>query len=254
MGKVALYDDFSLDYDRFVDWPQRLAKELPFFLRLFSENGVKRVLDAACGTGHHALALARLGYEVVGADLSEAMVGRARANAAQVGVEVTFIQAGFGEFGEKVGDGFQTVICLGNSLPHLLSEEALRAALLDMRQIMEPKGLLIVQNRNYDRVWEKRERFMPLVAHKEGEEEWLFFRLMDFHPERLTFNLVTFHKEGGEWGYKVRATELRPIFKKEMEALLPLSGFEGVQFYGGYDFSPFDRERSEDLVVVARRN
>jgi 2-polyprenyl-3-methyl-5-hydroxy-6-metoxy-1,4-benzoquinol methylase len=165
MGKVALYHDFSLDYDRFVDWPQRLAQELPFFLRLFSENEVKRVLDAACGTGHHALALARLGYEVVGADLSEAMIGRAQANAAQVGVKVPFIQAGFGEFREKVGDGFQAVICLGNSLPHLLSEAALRAALLDMRQILKPKGLLIVQNRNYDRVWGRRERFMPLVAH-----------------------------------------------------------------------------------------
>ena len=25
-----MYDDFSADYDRFVDWPARLAVELPF--------------------------------------------------------------------------------------------------------------------------------------------------------------------------------------------------------------------------------
>ena len=71
---VSFYDEFSLDYDRFVDWSARLAYELPFFERLFSRYGVRRVLDAACGTGHHAIALAERGYEVVGADLSRAMI------------------------------------------------------------------------------------------------------------------------------------------------------------------------------------
>jgi hypothetical protein len=29
-----MYDDFSADYDRFVDWPARLAAELPFIERV----------------------------------------------------------------------------------------------------------------------------------------------------------------------------------------------------------------------------
>jgi hypothetical protein len=28
-----MYDSFSADYDRFVDWPGRLAAELPFIWR-----------------------------------------------------------------------------------------------------------------------------------------------------------------------------------------------------------------------------
>jgi hypothetical protein len=46
-----MYDDFSSDYDRFVDWPGRLAAELPFIERQLRAVGARRVLDAACGTG-----------------------------------------------------------------------------------------------------------------------------------------------------------------------------------------------------------
>ncbi|MFQ5886668.1 MAG: class I SAM-dependent methyltransferase, partial [Anaerolineae bacterium] len=237
-----------LDYDRFVDWSARLAYELPFFEELFSRHGVQRVLDAACGTGHHAIALAERGYEVVGADLSKAMVERAKENAQ---VKVTFVEAGFGEFKRKVGGGFDALICLGNSLPHILTPEGLVEALSDMRQVVE-KGVLVIQNRNYDRVWNRKERFMPLVAHREGEKEWLFFRLIDFHEERMTFNMVIFRKEGGEWSYALESTELRPIFSEELGDLLRQVGFREVEFYGDYRFSPYKREESDDLIAIAR--
>lgn len=245
---VPLYDQFSLDYDRFVDWSARLAYELPFFEELFSRYGVRRVLDAACGTGHHAIALAERGYEVVGADLSRAMIERAKENAVQV--KVTFVEAGFGEFERKVGGGFDALICLGNSLPHILTPEGLIKALSDMRQVVE-KGVFVIQNRNYDRVWNRKERFMPLVAHQEGEREWLFFRLIDFHEERMTFNMVIFRKEGGEWGYALESTELRPIFSEELGSFLRQVGFREVEFYGDYRFSPYMREESDDLIAIA---
>lgn len=244
---VPLYDEFSLDYDRFVDWSARLAYELPFFEEIFSRYGVRRVLDAACGTGRHAIALAERGYQVVGADLSRAMIERAKAAQGKV----TFVEAGFGEFKKKVGGGFDALICLGNSLPHILTPEGLVEALSDMRQVVE-KGVLVIQNRNYDRVWNRKERFMPLVAHREGENEWLFFRLIDFHEERMTFNMVIFRKEGGGWSYTLESTELRPIFSQELANLLRQVGFGEVEFYGDYRFSPYKREESDDLIAIAR--
>ncbi|MDY7040920.1 MAG: class I SAM-dependent methyltransferase, partial [Chloroflexota bacterium] len=82
MRTVPLYDPFSSDYDRFVNWKERLAYELPFIERQLTAVGARRVLDAACGTGMHAIALAQRGYEVIGADLSAGMIERARENAA----------------------------------------------------------------------------------------------------------------------------------------------------------------------------
>ncbi len=253
MGEVPLYDAFSADYDRFVDWPARLAHELPFLEARFREHGVRRVLDSACGTGQHALALARRGYDAAGADLSEGMVARARTLAAEAGLQVPFAVAGFGHLAEVLPGPFDAVLCLGNSLPHLLSAPEVHAAFSDFAAVLRPGGLLVVQNRNYDRVWVHQERFMPLQVHREGEREWLFFRFMDWHESTLTFNVVTLERKGKQWSYRVGATELRPILQAELAALLLQAGFAGARFYGDYQGSPFDPEASTDLIVVATR-
>jgi glycine/sarcosine N-methyltransferase len=94
-----VYDDLSSDYDRFVDWQGRLTAELPFIERQLASVRARRVLDAACGTGKHAIALAERGYEIVGTDLSVGMVEWARADAAAARIDVRFEAAGFGELG-----------------------------------------------------------------------------------------------------------------------------------------------------------
>lgn len=253
MSRVPLYDALAADYDRFVNWPGRLSHELPFFESLFQRHGVRRVLDAACGTGHHALALAQRGYQVVGTDLSQAMVERARENAAKQGLDVTFAVAGLGQ-SSSLGQTFDAAICLGNSLPHLLSAEAVNATLADFAHVLEPGGLLVIQNRNFDKVWAEKERFMPPQSFNGGEGEWLFLRFYDFHPETVTFNMLRLRRTEAGWEQDVDSTELRPIFRDDLARGLAAAGFDRVAFHGGYDGSLFDPAQSGDLVAVARRS
>ncbi len=251
MNQVPLYDALAADYDRFVDWKGRLSHELPFFFHLFDRHGVRRVLDAACGTGHHAIALAQQGYQVVGADLSPAMVERARENASAAGVDVVFAVAGLGDLATL--GVFDAAICLGNSLPHLLTAEAVNRALADFATVLRPGGLLVIQNRNFDRVWAERQRFMPPQSHREGDEEWLFLRFYDFHEETVTFNMIRLHQRGGKWLQDVDSTELRPIFRDDLVVALTSAGFGHAVFYGGYGGSVYDPAHSGDLIAVARR-
>ena len=253
MSQVPLYDALAADYDRFVHWEGRLAHELPFFVRLFQEHSVRRVLDAACGTGHHAIALAKQGYAVLGADLSGAMVELARVNAAAAGVDVDFDVAGLGE-SITLGETFDAVLCLGNSLPHLLTAEAVADALADFAAVLQPGGLLVIQNRNFDRVWAERERFMPPQSHRVGDGEWLFLRFYDFHEETVTFHMVRLRRTEENWTQDVESTELRPIFFDDLAAALAAAGFGDVEFYGGYGGSAFDPARSGDLIAVARKS
>ncbi len=66
-------------YEAMIDWPKRLAAEEPFYRDWFQQVGVKRVVDVACGTGHHAAMFHGWGLDVEGADLSPAMIQQARA-------------------------------------------------------------------------------------------------------------------------------------------------------------------------------
>ncbi|MCS7282394.1 MAG: class I SAM-dependent methyltransferase [Anaerolineae bacterium] len=275
-----MYKEFSTDYDRFVNWPARLAVELPLIERVVPQaDSLRYILDAACGTGMHAVALARRGWRVTGADISPEMIARARANAQAAGVQVRFEVAGFGELarvlnlsptplppspplpGEGKGVGgwgevrpFDAVLCLGNSLPHVLTPQALRAALADFAACLRTGGFLLIQNLNYNRILARRERWMEPQAHREGEQEWLFLRFYDFDPDGLlTFNVVRLHRRGGLWEQRVLSTRLWPMRQAELTAALEEAGFGEIALYGDMQGTPFEPDRSPNLVVVARK-
>ena len=255
MTEVRLYDALAVDYDRFVNWEGRLAHELPFFEHLFDEHlaaEMPRILDTACGTGQHAIALARRGYEVLGTDLSTAMIERARANAIAAGVAARFVVAAFGHLAD-LGETFDILLCLGNSLPHLLSPERLDEALADFAAVLQPGGLLLLQDRNFDRVWRQRERFMGPQSYQGQDGEWLFVRFYDFHQDTLTFNMVRLRRTEAGWAQDVQSTELRPLFHDDLAAALRAAGFGTLSFYGGCDGSPFDPAQSNDLIALARK-
>jgi glycine/sarcosine N-methyltransferase len=256
----GFYDKLGPDYDLMVSWPQRLAREEAFFQRVFAEAGARRVLDAACGTGMHAIAFARAGLQSGGADLSPVMVETARVNARAAGVEVRFENAGFGELAARFGGGFDAVTCVGNSLPHLPDDDALHSCLRDFADALRPGGVLVIQNRNYDRLLRERQRFMPPVSRGEREGETIFLRMTEFAPagarndEAVEFTILTLRRGGGgTWTMTNRATPLRALRRATLRAALEHAGFSEVRVYGGYAFEAFDAPGTGDLVIIASR-
>jgi glycine/sarcosine N-methyltransferase len=250
-----MYDSLSADYDRFVNWQNRLSVELPFIIEQLQLENAHSVLDAATGTGMHAIALAQLGYHAAGADISTGMVEKARLNALSAGVQVRFEVAGFGALAQSFGlNSVDSLLCLGNSLPHLLSIAALEEALQDFAACLKPGGLLIIQNRNFDAVMTHRQRWMEPQAHSEQNTEWIFQRFYDFDPDGLlTFHMVTLKRTDREdWSQKEVSSRLRPILKADLVSALSAAGFTSIQSYGNMAGAAFDLELSGNLVITAR--
>lgn len=256
-----MYDLLSRDYDRFVNWPNRLAYEMPFLLQKLvgvktQAGGQLRVLDAACGTGQHAIALAKAGMQVAGADLSTEMIAVARKNTAEAGVHVVFQAAGFGSLAAAFGsESFDVLLCLGNSLPHLLTRKTLDDAIVDFYACLAPGGLLLLQNRNFDAVLAARSRWMEPQSHSEGDHEWVFQRFYDFEPDGLIrFNIVTLHRQvPGEWYSSITSTHLSPQTRQEVESAVLNAGFVHLQVYGSLEEVEFDSQKSGNLVILARK-
>jgi SAM-dependent methyltransferase len=71
-------------------------------------------LDLGCGSGIHAVELARRGWQVTGADNVPQALGRARERAREAGVEVHFLQGDITALrAAGVGSGFRLVLDFG---------------------------------------------------------------------------------------------------------------------------------------------
>ena len=264
------YDRQAALYEVMNDWPARLSFELPFIRRVLEQIHARTILDVACGGGHHAIALAREGYAVSGADLSAEMIELARRNAAAANVSVRFEPVRFADLGVRFDAAFDAVLCLGNSLPHVLSETDQLATLAAMRGRLKSGGALVLQNLNYDLRWKNRPRFFALNPATLNGRTTLVWRMADYHdpgtrvpginepcpePGLITFHIAAIEqdaREAGQWQVSVKSTLQRPLFADDLTRWLNRVGFEELALFGGMDASSFDPESSPDLVIVAK--
>ena len=112
MGKT--FDDLTDIYESMINWPKRLAHEEPFYRGLFGRIGARRVVDVACGAGQHAAMFHSWGLEVTGADISPAMIARAREHFGEPR-GLRWLVRGYDQpFAD--GETADAVVCVGNSL------------------------------------------------------------------------------------------------------------------------------------------
>ncbi|RPJ50835.1 MAG: class I SAM-dependent methyltransferase, partial [Acidobacteria bacterium] len=68
------YKELASDYDSMTRFKQRLRGEEQMLRRWRERYGFNSALDAACGTGLHAVVLAQMGVKATAADPSAAML------------------------------------------------------------------------------------------------------------------------------------------------------------------------------------
>jgi SAM-dependent methyltransferase len=132
------YDDLAPDYDLLTaEYPyERWLAALESLARAHGLRG-HDLLDVACGTGKSFLPLLARGWQVVGCDISPAMLALAAAKAPQARLLQADMRA-LGRLGE-----FDLVTCLDDALNYLLEPRELEAALTGIRANLRPRGVAI---------------------------------------------------------------------------------------------------------------
>jgi ubiquinone/menaquinone biosynthesis C-methylase UbiE len=85
----TLFENYARTYDK-ETFTQGTIQEVHFIEQEIGADKKKRILDIGCGTGRHAVELAKRGYIVTGIDLSESQLKRAREKAEEAGVNIQF--------------------------------------------------------------------------------------------------------------------------------------------------------------------
>jgi len=241
-------------YDQSINWEARIAREIPVLTNVFGEPGSGGLLDAGCGTGHQAIALAKSGYTVTGTDMSAEMLSVAREYATDCGCDrIRFAEAPYATLFDTVGGGHDGAYCLGNALAAAGTRDGVASAIEQFSKCLRVGGKLFLQVLNFRSLCEEVPCVRgPRVSVADGVE---YVSVREFHRdgERLQVTNISLWKEDGAWSKRASCGYLYPITPDEMRGWLAENQLELDHFWGGYDRSSFDIETSVDLIVAATR-
>ena len=231
----TLFANFGRTYDKEC-FTQGTAGEVDFVERELGADRSKRILDIGCGTGRHAVELAKRGYRVTGFDLSEGQLRLAREKAAEAGVAVDFqrrdaTQPHFNrEFDAAI------MFCEG-AFPLMETDEKNFAILTHACAALRPGGRLLLTTLN---------ALFPLFH---SVKDFLSANESGAATGKLTFDLMTF-REHGEMTFTDDAgqsqtvtTNERYYTPAEMRWLLQTAGFAKVDIFGCH-LGQFSREHA----------
>jgi SAM-dependent methyltransferase len=251
------------DYDTFVNWDARLARELPFFERLFAEVGARTLVDVGAGSARHAIAFAEEGLIVDAVDPDDSMLAQAASNVAQAaeriaagGGELRLVCGGFGELSAMGLGPADALTCTGNALPHVAGLAGLRLAFEDFQAVLRPQGVLVLHLLNHARLLDGKPRVIPPIVREVPEGTRVFLRLIDYPDgaEYLDFDFVTLTRDSeGAWDVASRRSAHTALPFELLQTELLAAGFEHIEAFGAHDARPFAADTDESVIVVARR-
>jgi len=221
----------------------------------YASGRVRHVLDVACGTGHHALRLARRGYLVTALDLSPASIEFLQGEASATGLAVNAVVGDMTVF--TLPHAVDAAICMQDSQGHLLTNEALVAHLRAVGANLCPGGLYI-----FDRLipyrwagpharwaWTRRGRGMTVRT--------TFRTLQAYDPvrqvcdEQIRFEVT----QNGTRRVITQRHKTRIVFPQELQALVKLAGgFEFVGWFSNFSLRrPLERARGALMMITVLR-
>ena len=215
---------FRQTYDK-ESFTQGTEGEVDFVERELGADRSQRILDIGCGTGRHAIELARRGYQVTGFDLSEAQLRLAREKAAQAGVVVEFQRrdATQPHFNQEFDAAI--MFCEG-AFPLMETDEKNHAILRHAGAALRPGGKLLLTTLN---------ALFPLFH---SVKDFLEANESGTTTDKLTFDLMTF-RERAEMTFADDAGQSQTIQTNEryytpceMRWLLQTAGFATVDIFG----------------------
>lgn len=246
----TFFDDTYLSLWDEVNPPEQTEREADALMELLELGSGSRVLDAPCGYGRLALALARRGIEVVGVDFSEALLARAESDRGDVPASrLRFVRA---DLRQPLEDGgFDAALNVFSSLGYG-SEDDDRAILATLAAALRPGGRLFVDTMHRDVVAARLSR--GAVPARQLSDGTLLRETPRFDP--LAGRIDTRWSWNGPRRSGSRTASLRVYAATELVALLRSAGLTLERAVAGISTEPFAAEGPDmggRLGLIAHR-
>jgi SAM-dependent methyltransferase len=231
--------------------------ETDFLAACFEKYGrrpIRRVVDVACGTGHHTLRLARRGYRMTALDLSAPSIAFLGAESARLGLGVAAVVGDMTDF--RLPDPVDAAICMQDSQGHLLETDALLAHLRAVRRNVR-RGGVFVFDRMVPNGWRPGARWTWTRRRRGITVRTTFQTLLDYDvarqvcQEAMRFDI----SERGRHRVVVQRHLTRIVFPQELRALVQCAGgWELCGWFSNFSLGrPLEKSAAALVMVTVLR-
>jgi glycine/sarcosine N-methyltransferase len=238
-------------YESIADYYEQIFPDSPakanFVKDSFGSLEGLSLLDIGCAVGKTAIALAQECKQVIALDLDEKMIDMARNNSRSMPKKPVFHTEDMAKIAKRFDAGrFDGILCFGNTLVHLNSLARIKDFLEQARTLLTPKGKLLLQIINYDRILDNQLSGLPSIEN----DRIRFVRNYNYSRETGLINFET-QLTDKQSGLLINNTvELYPLRKHDLENILGQAGFSGLNFFGSFKRDIYTAD-SIPLVVEA---
>ncbi|MBR9757837.1 MAG: class I SAM-dependent methyltransferase [Algicola sp.] len=194
-----------------------------------------KILDLACGKGRHAVFLNGLGYNVVGADLSESSIAHAKQ------FENDRLTFKVHDMSLPYGEKFDAVFNLFTSFGYFEDDSDNLKTIKAIKDNLKPHGFGVIDFMNVDFVLDH------LVAEDEKNINGITFNQKRSYSDGHIVKTISFTDEGQHFEFKERVKALR---LKDFEHMFNAAGIYLLDVFGDYNLSKFSPKTSERLIMI----
>lgn len=259
---MEAYQDFAEVYDELMDntpyeaWCERLDALIKQYGVSRPERDVEGLLDSernlvvdlGCGTGTLTELMYGRGYDMIGVDVSEAMLNIAMKKKEKSGDEILYLQQDMR--GLELYSTVGTVYSVCDSLNYLLEETELLAVFSLVNNYLFPGGIFIF---DFNTDYKYREVIgNATIAESREDCSFIWENFYDPEEEINEYDLTVFVREQGE--HFRRFTEMhfqRGYTPEQIRRLVEQSGMKVLEMKDA-DTGEAVTAESERVYVVAR--
>jgi SAM-dependent methyltransferase len=194
-----------------------------------------KVLDLACGKGRHSIYLNQLGFDVLGADLSENSIAEASKNTNET------LHFKVHDMREPFEEKFDAIFNLFTSFGYFENDEDNLTTLKAIKESLSEYGFAVIDFMNVAQVLE------TLVPEETKTVEGIDFHIKRYLKDGHIYKEIDFEDKGQKFHFteKVKALTL-----KDFEELMEEAGIYLLDIFGDYKLKKFHKTESERLIMI----
>jgi 2-polyprenyl-3-methyl-5-hydroxy-6-metoxy-1,4-benzoquinol methylase len=198
-----------------------------------------KVLDLACGKGRHSVTLNELGMNVLGVDLSQNSILKAK------DFENETLKFDVHDMRQTIENhSFEIIFNLFTSFGYFDDYSDNEKVIQSIHSMLHPNGRLIIDFMNSEKV------IQHLVTNESKVEDGITFKITRNYDGNHIFKHIQFEDKNEKFHFTERVQALK---FNDFEKLLTDAGFEINESFGDFHLTNFNPQSSDRLIIIATK-